>query len=348
MRALVREGVEAGCVGVSSGLIYEPGTHAQHRGARRARGRGARDRRPLRDPHARRGRSASSTRCARRSRSASAPACRSRSPTTRRPGARTGGRCASRSHRIEAARAPRRRRDAPTSTPTPPASTVLAAVVSTSPAPGGHGVGARRPDDVVLASAPEHPSWEGRTHRGPRRGVGRRRRSTPRGACSTPSGMNAAVVMHNMSEDDVRTVLAPPEHDDRLRRPADARRASPTRASTAPSRASSGTTSRELGRAHARGGGAPDDRAPGASASGSRTAADRAPAPSPTSSSSTRRAIADVATYADPHHPPAGIARVFVNGREVVRDGAHTGARPGRALRRHAPGLRAQPPIPAS
>jgi dihydroorotase/N-acyl-D-amino-acid deacylase len=45
-------------------------------------------------------------------------------------------------------------------------------------------------------------------------------------------------------------------------------------------------------------------------------------------------AIADVATYADPKRTPAGIARVYVNGTEVVRDGDHTGARPGRALRR--------------
>jgi N-acyl-D-amino-acid deacylase len=44
--------------------------------------------------------------------------------------------------------------------------------------------------------------------------------------------------------------------------------------------------------------------------------------------------IADIATYQDPHHPPAGIAHVFVNGAQVVRDGAHTGARPGRTLRR--------------
>jgi N-acyl-D-aspartate/D-glutamate deacylase len=44
--------------------------------------------------------------------------------------------------------------------------------------------------------------------------------------------------------------------------------------------------------------------------------------------------IADVGTYEDPHHPPAGIAHVFVDGTAVVRDGAHTGARPGRALRR--------------
>jgi N-acyl-D-amino-acid deacylase len=45
-------------------------------------------------------------------------------------------------------------------------------------------------------------------------------------------------------------------------------------------------------------------------------------------------AIADVGTYEDPQHPPAGIAGVWVNGERVVADGAHTGPRPGRALRR--------------
>jgi N-acyl-D-amino-acid deacylase len=44
--------------------------------------------------------------------------------------------------------------------------------------------------------------------------------------------------------------------------------------------------------------------------------------------------IIDVGTYEDPNHPPAGIHHVFVNGTRVVRDGAHTGARPGRPLRR--------------
>jgi N-acyl-D-aspartate/D-glutamate deacylase len=44
--------------------------------------------------------------------------------------------------------------------------------------------------------------------------------------------------------------------------------------------------------------------------------------------------IVDVGTYEDPNHPPAGVAHVFVNGTRVVRDGAHTGARPGRPLRR--------------
>jgi N-acyl-D-amino-acid deacylase len=44
--------------------------------------------------------------------------------------------------------------------------------------------------------------------------------------------------------------------------------------------------------------------------------------------------IADVATYDAPRRFPEGIRAVYVNGVAVARDGAHTGARPGRALRR--------------
>jgi N-acyl-D-amino-acid deacylase len=44
--------------------------------------------------------------------------------------------------------------------------------------------------------------------------------------------------------------------------------------------------------------------------------------------------IDDVASYDDPRRHPSGIRHVFVNGRAVVEDGVHTGARPGRALRR--------------
>jgi len=40
------------------------------------------------------------------------------------------------------------------------------------------------------------------------------------------------------------------------------------------------------------------------------------------------------ATFEDPHRYPAGIHHVLVNGVSVIQDGAHTGARPGRALRR--------------
>jgi N-acyl-D-amino-acid deacylase len=44
--------------------------------------------------------------------------------------------------------------------------------------------------------------------------------------------------------------------------------------------------------------------------------------------------IIDTATYQEPRRYPAGINHAFVNGVEVARDGRHTGARPGRALRR--------------
>ncbi|MBI5378531.1 MAG: D-aminoacylase [Nitrospirae bacterium] len=45
-------------------------------------------------------------------------------------------------------------------------------------------------------------------------------------------------------------------------------------------------------------------------------------------------AIRDRATYEDPYQAPEGIRHVFVNGSVVVRDGAPTGARPGRVLRK--------------
>jgi len=44
--------------------------------------------------------------------------------------------------------------------------------------------------------------------------------------------------------------------------------------------------------------------------------------------------VKDEATFADPHRYPAGIRHVLVNGTLVVEAGAHTGARPGRGLRR--------------
>jgi N-acyl-D-amino-acid deacylase len=47
-----------------------------------------------------------------------------------------------------------------------------------------------------------------------------------------------------------------------------------------------------------------------------------------------RETIADGATYERPWVPPAGIRHVFVNGERVVSDGRHTGATPGRVLRR--------------
>jgi N-acyl-D-amino-acid deacylase len=44
--------------------------------------------------------------------------------------------------------------------------------------------------------------------------------------------------------------------------------------------------------------------------------------------------VLDRATFEDPKQPAAGIEAVWVNGRTVWENGAHTGTRPGRALRR--------------
>jgi dihydroorotase/N-acyl-D-amino-acid deacylase len=50
------------------------------------------------------------------------------------------------------------------------------------------------------------------------------------------------------------------------------------------------------------------------------------------------KTILDLATPEKPHQLSTGVAQVFVNGVQVLRDGVHTGATPGRALR--GPGYR--------
>jgi N-acyl-D-amino-acid deacylase len=42
--------------------------------------------------------------------------------------------------------------------------------------------------------------------------------------------------------------------------------------------------------------------------------------------------IADRATFAQPHQYAVGMEHVFVNGKQVLKNGEHTGAKPGRAL----------------
>src|SRR5581483_5612698 len=50
--------------------------------------------------------------------------------------------------------------------------------------------------------------------------------------------------------------------------------------------------------------------------------------------------IIDRATYENPKQLSVGVRDVWVNGVQVIRDGVHTGAKPGRALR--GPGYRAR------
>jgi N-acyl-D-amino-acid deacylase len=42
--------------------------------------------------------------------------------------------------------------------------------------------------------------------------------------------------------------------------------------------------------------------------------------------------IADHATFEKPHQYATGVKHVFVNGVQVIKNGEHTGAKPGRAL----------------
>ena len=44
--------------------------------------------------------------------------------------------------------------------------------------------------------------------------------------------------------------------------------------------------------------------------------------------------ISDVSTYQHPHQYPIGIKHVLVKGESIIKDGTHTGARPGRVLKR--------------
>ena len=43
--------------------------------------------------------------------------------------------------------------------------------------------------------------------------------------------------------------------------------------------------------------------------------------------------VQDHATYEKPHQYATGMVHVFVNGVQVLKDGEHTGAKPGRFVR---------------
>ena len=48
--------------------------------------------------------------------------------------------------------------------------------------------------------------------------------------------------------------------------------------------------------------------------------------------------IADRATFEEPHQLAEGMVHVFVNGEQVLKNGEHTGAKPGRFVK--GPGYR--------
>jgi N-acyl-D-amino-acid deacylase len=217
------------------------------------------------------------------------------------------------------------------------ASTILAAVIGglTGRAdPGRH----MPPEDVVLVSCPGSPELEGRDFADLAREQKRDAADIARELVAEHGG-KVWVVMHLMCEDDVRTVLRHPSTmigSDGI--PMDAGKPHPRLYGTFP---------RVLGHYVREHGVLPLEDAvhrmtgmPAAKFGLDRRGLLREgcyadlvlfdPA-----------AIGDRATYAEPRRTAAGIAEVLVNGTTVVRDGVHTGARPGKAARRR---LRSVPP----
>ena len=195
---------------------------------------------------------------------------------------------------------------------------------------GGGGIGVVEPDAITVASAIGHPEWEGHNlvELGDLLGVSARDAAD---AVVAGTDGTALVVLEMMSEDDVRTVLRDPHTmigSDGVPAPGK------------PHPRLWGTFPRVLGR-YGRDTGV---------LSFADAVRRMTSLPASTFGLTDRgvvqvgafadlvvldpSTIGDVGTYADPEQPPTGIAAVIVNGTVIVRDNVHTGARPGRALRR--------------
>ncbi len=331
MKACVSEGVAAGAVGLSTGLIYEPGRYAATEEivalARELGGAAG----GLYATHMRNeadGLLEAVREAIRVGEEGGVPVQISHHKAS---GRNNWGRVRDSLGLIEAARA--RGLDVTADQyPYTAGSTSLAAVVQNGAfrrdSPGG--LGELTAAEVLIASAPKHPEWEGRTLAALAETWGA---DTEAAAARVIEGEGEAcfVVVFTMDEADVRTVLA---------HPTTMIGSDGVPAGGKPHPRLYGCFARILGRyvreakvldlatAIHRMTGMPaakfqlTDRGairPGAFAD--LVVFDPA-------------RIADVATYEDPCRFPEGIRGVYVNGVAVARDGVHTGARPGRALRR--------------
>jgi N-acyl-D-amino-acid deacylase len=329
MRAIVREGRDAGAVGLSTGLIYEPGRYAEtgELAALAAEFAGTSG---LYATHMRNegeGLLDSVNEAIEIGRRARVPVQVSHHKAS---GERSWGLVRESLALIERAQAEGLDVHAD-QYPYTAGSTALAAVVQNGAFDGRPGgLGRVAPESVSIASAPGHPEWEGRTVAALARELDKAPQAAAEHVIAQAPGVTA--VMHTMNEDDVRTVMRHPSTmigSDGI----------PTLPGK-PHPRLWGTFARVLGRyardlklfpleeaVHrmtgfpARKFGLRDRGVIREGAFADLVVFDPV-------------RILDVGTFEDPNHPPAGIHQVFVNGVRVVRDGSHSGARPGRALRR--------------
>lgn len=331
MRAMVREGLDAGAVGLSTGLIYEPGRYARTAElielAREAARTGGLYASHMRDEATHLLDSVRET--IRIGEEAGVPVQISHHKAS---GRTSWGMVRESLKLIEEARA--RGVDVTADQyPYASGSTVLQAVIQNGSLDGNPdvaGIGPLTPDEVLFASTPKHPEWEGRTLRyfcdewnlDPR-AAGER--------IAMEEGPGAVVVVQTMNEEDVRMVMKHPTTmigSDGLAM------------GSRPHPRLYGTFPRVLAR-YARDGGLMSleegvHRMTGMPAAKFHLK-DRGELREGFHADLVvfdAANLIDTATYEQPRRYPEGISYVFVNGTAVVRDGLHTGARPGRALRR--------------
>jgi N-acyl-D-aspartate/D-glutamate deacylase len=331
MRALVREGIEAGAVGLSTGLIYEPGRYAQTDeiaalAAECAGGRG------LYATHMRdEGRRLVEAvdEALEIGRRAGVPVQISHHKAS---GRANWGLVRESLARIDAAR--RAGQDVTADQyPYTAGSTVLAAVVQNATPESGGGLGAVVAEAIQICSCPSAPELEGLRLDEAARRLGLEPMAAAQRLLER-DGLSVIVAMHSMDEDDVRTVMRHPTTmigSDGI----------PSLESK-PHPRLYGTFARVLGR-YAR-----DARVLSLAEAVHKMTGLAARKFQLTDRGELRAGafadvvvfdpatVADAATFDDPHRPALGIHHVLVNGSAVVRDGEPTGARPGRPLRRGA------------
>jgi N-acyl-D-amino-acid deacylase len=332
MKNALREGLEAGTIGFSTGLIYEPGRYAQTEEiielAKEVGAVGG-----LYTTHMRNeagGLLASIREAIRIGEESGTPVQISHHKAS---GKENWGRVRDSLRLLEEAQA--RGIDATADQyPYTSGSTILAAVIQNNAlnergVQGG--IGRVAPKDILFASTPHHAEYEGKTLQDLCEQFGLPAEAAAQRVLEA-EGMGAVVVLEMMDEDDIRTVMRHPTTmigSDGV--PA---------AGAKPHPRLYGTFPRVLGRyARAEGLLSLEEavyRMTGFPATKFRLRERGFVRPGfyadlvvfdPAT-------ILDTGTYADPRQYPAGIQHVFVNGVQVMHDGQHTGARPGRALRR--------------
>lgn len=328
MKAIVTEGLEAGCVGMSSGLIYDPGRHARTDElvelAKLMRGTGALYATHMRDEGL--GLLDSVAEAIEIGKRAGVPVQISHHKAS---GERAWGLVAKSLKLIEDAQAKGQNVHAD-QYPYTAGSTSLGAVFRDG-AFGGPGR-ETDPKNIVIASAQGHSEWEGRSIADLAKAMG----------CTAPEAAThilmltpgATIIIHMMREDDVRTVM-------RHKSTMIGSDGIPT-LDGKPHPRLYGTFARVVGH-YAR-----DEklfamdeaihRMTGFSAKkfGLHDRGEIAPGKAADLVLFDPKKIIDTGTFEDPKKTPLGIKAVYTNGELTVQDGKETAARAGRALKRNA------------